>query len=170
MNLETYEPQNLTRWTMPRDYFGETWPLYYSAGVGQTRDSDALARSNFRCMLAALGGENGDDVRIVRENHWACGWVEWIAIHQDMADALKIADDLRGKLDDYPIISEDDYSELEDQDCAETWENCYNQADRLDYLRDHAMIQGNFKLLREAVSGSWSAAANVLPCPSDLIC
>jgi hypothetical protein len=47
-----YEPTNLKRWTMPRDYFGATWPNHYSAGVGQSRDSDCLEQSNFTVMLA----------------------------------------------------------------------------------------------------------------------
>ena len=48
-------------------------------------------------MLTALGGET-DTVIVVRETHWAVGWVEWIAIHQDDEKALKIADDITGKL------------------------------------------------------------------------
>lgn len=33
------------------------------------------------CMLRELGGES-ETVRVVRESHWAVGWVEWIAIHE----------------------------------------------------------------------------------------
>src|SRR6266436_1054881 len=66
----TYEPEHLKLWTMPDCYFGEVWPAYYSAGVGQSRDSDALERSNFACMLKAVGGES-DTVQVVRESHWA---------------------------------------------------------------------------------------------------
>jgi hypothetical protein len=36
---------------MPDSYFGATWPDYYGSSVGQSRDSDALERSNFACML-----------------------------------------------------------------------------------------------------------------------
>ncbi|WMT78832.1 hypothetical protein [Bradyrhizobium sp. Ash2021] len=91
------QPKHLRRWTMPANYFGAVWPAYYSSGVGQSRDSDALERSNFECMLKALGGET-ETVVVVRELHWAVGWVEWIAIHQDDEKALKIADDITGKL------------------------------------------------------------------------
>ncbi len=38
--------------------------------VGQSRDSDALGRSNFRVGLKILGGE-GDNVRVERYGHWA---------------------------------------------------------------------------------------------------
>ena len=93
----TYQPKNIQRWTRPDHYFGKAWPDYFSSGVGQSRDSDALERSNFACMLRELGGET-ETVIVVREIHWAVGWVEWIAIHQDDEKALKIADDITGKL------------------------------------------------------------------------
>jgi hypothetical protein len=86
-----YEPKHLKRWTLPDNYVGEVWPAYYSSGCGQSRDSDALERSNFSCMLKALGGES-ETVIVVRETHWLVGWVEWIAIHQDDDKALEIAD------------------------------------------------------------------------------
>ncbi len=70
---------------MPANYSGAIWPAYYDSGVGQHGESDALERSNFTCMLAALGGVS-DTVVVVHERHWAVGWIEWIAIHQD--DAL----------------------------------------------------------------------------------
>jgi hypothetical protein len=132
--MEHYEPANLKLWTMPPHYAGETWPNYYSAGLGQSRDSDALERSNFACMLAALGGES-DTVIVVREHHWAVGWVEWIAIHADDSAALKIADDIQARLADYPVINEEHWSELEQEDANETWLNCYDDAARLAYIR-----------------------------------
>jgi len=120
--LETYEPQRLQRWTMPDHYFGEVWPAYYSAGVGQSRDSSCLERSNFVCMLEAIGGES-ETVQVVRESHWAVGWVEWIAIHQDGGRALRIADEIRRKLDDYPVIDESHFSDLEYNEAADFWES-----------------------------------------------
>ena len=51
-------PKHLKRWERPKDYFGAEWSSYYSAGVGQSRDSDCLEQSNFGSMLAALGGES----------------------------------------------------------------------------------------------------------------
>jgi hypothetical protein len=90
----TYDPEFLKRWTMPPNYFGAVWPAYFSSGVGQSRDSDALERSNFTCMLKALGGET-ETVIVVRETHYLIGWVEWIAIHESDDKALKIADDIQ---------------------------------------------------------------------------
>lgn len=138
--MTAYEPKNLRKWTMPRDYFGATWPNHYSAGVGQSRDSDALERSNFAYMLKALGGES-DVVTVVRENHWAVGWVEWIAIEDDGSEesaiALETADRLRGKLDDYPVLDESDWSEREMEEANEVWKSCYNWRERIEYIRKH---------------------------------
>lgn len=131
-----YNPKNLRLWTMPPDYAGEVWPAYYIAGDGQHRDSDALARSNFRVLLKRLGGES-ETVTVVREGHWAVGWVEWIAIHQDDGAALQVADECAADLADYPILDESDYSELEQEDADEAWKNCYRSADRLKYIREH---------------------------------
>ena len=117
----TYEPIRLKRWSMPDNYFGETWPDYYGSGCGQSRDSDSLERSNFTCMLGALGGES-ETVIIVRESHWAVGWVEWIAIHSTDEKSLRIADGIAERLEDYPIIDEMNWGELEYTEACDYWE------------------------------------------------
>lgn len=132
-----FEPANLKLWTMPDSYIGPVWPATYSAGVGQSRDSDALERSNFRTMLKAIGGES-ETVDVVRESHWAVGWVEWIAIHQDDERALRIADAQMERLADYPILDEDDFCELEGEDANETWKNCFAPLERIAWIREHS--------------------------------
>jgi hypothetical protein len=131
-----YEPKHLKLWSMPDSYFGEVWPAHYGSGCGQSRDSDSLERSNFACMLEALGGES-ETVLVVRESHWAVGWVEWIAIHQDNETALQIADGVQAKLADYPVINEDHWSELENEDAQQVWAECYSPSERIKYIRDH---------------------------------
>jgi hypothetical protein len=132
----TFEPEYLKRWTKPDHYAGASWPEYYSSGVGQSRDSDALERSNFACMLRALGGES-DTVLVVHEGHWAVGWVEWIAVHESNEDALRAADDIKRELEDYPVVNEDHWSGLEIEDANETWTNCFNDQERLAYIREN---------------------------------
>ena len=141
--LDTYTPSNLSRWELPRNYFGSEWPEYY-VFLSQNRDSDTLTRSNFQCALTAIGGETGEDddgisaVTVVRESHWACGWIEWIAIHESNSEALRIADEIAAKLEDYPVVNEDHWSELEDQEAQEVWRNCYNERERIDYMRRYS--------------------------------
>lgn len=131
-----YEPTHLNRWTLPQHYMGEIWPDYYSSGFGQSRDSDALERSNFTVALRKLGGES-ETVFIVRESHWAVGWVEWIAIHESDTKALQIADNLRERYDNYPALDESHWSELEQEEANETWANCFNPQERIEYIREH---------------------------------
>ncbi len=106
---------------MPDSYFGAVWPAYYSSGFGQSRDSDDLEQSNFATAIAALGGES-ETVEIVRESHWAVGWVEWIAIHQDDGDALEIADKLQDRMANYPVLNEEDWSQREWDHAQGNWE------------------------------------------------
>ena len=127
---------SIKRWSMPSNYFGESWSDYYSAGVGQSRDSDALERSNFAVMLDSLGGES-ETVLVVRESHWAVGWVEWIAIHESGTKALEEADRQLARLEDYPVLSDDHLSELEMTEANETWSQCYNDQERVDYIRKY---------------------------------
>ena len=112
--------KHLKRWQMPDSYFGQEWPEYY-VFLGQNRDSDSLTRSNFECALTAIGGES-DTVEIVRERHWAVGWVEWIAIHESNTVALAKADAVLDKLEDYPVVNEDHWSNLEYEEACDYWE------------------------------------------------
>lgn len=135
MAVETYTPNHLKRWSMPDHYAGAEWPEYF-VFLGQHRDSDALTRSNFQCALEAVGGE-GDTVRVVREGHWAVGWVEWIAIHESDAKSLEQADEIVAALSDYPVVNDDHFSETEAEEANETWRECYGPQDRITYIREH---------------------------------
>ena len=134
-------------WSLPSNYMGAQWPDYY-VFLGQNRDSDALTRSNFRSALKAIGGENcsyqneGQDnevsnVIVVRENHWACGWIEWIGIHKDAASIIALAEEIESRLEDYPVVDEEDWSELETEEANKVWANCYNASERIAYIRKY---------------------------------
>jgi hypothetical protein len=120
-NLEHLENlRALKRWEMPDSYFGAEWPEYF-VFLGQHRDSDALSRSNFECGLRVLGGES-ESVIVVREGHWAVGWVEWIAIHESNVEAILAADEMSCALSDYPVLDESHFSELEWDEAQTQWE------------------------------------------------
>lgn len=149
----------------PCCYWGEhgDWLI----ALGQNRDSDALGRSNFRSMLRKLGGP---DVNVVieRESHWACGWVEFILVRPDSA-AHTTAQSIKDALEDYPVVDESDWSELEHEECMEIWRNCLDFRERITYIREHGHTIHNLKELFEAVRGDWYAAGNILHCSSDLL-
>ena len=125
--------KHLKRWERPRYYFGAEWSSYYSAGVGQSRDSDCLEQSNFGTMLATLGGES-ETVIVVRESHWAVGWVEWIAVHEADTVALAKADEQCARLANYPVLDEDDFGRREFEAQCETSESAGLRG-RLEYCR-----------------------------------
>ena len=133
-----YTPQNLKRWTLPPDYAGEIWPNFYGSGFGQSRDSDCLERSNFHTAWQVISKVSQcEETTIVRERHWAVGWVEWIAIHQDDTEALKAADGLRERYESYPVLDEFHFSELERSEADSIWKECYNAKQRIAYIREH---------------------------------
>jgi len=138
----TFTPEHLTLWERPNNYAGAQWPDYYRF-LSRHRDSDALTRANFDAGLKAIGGEKNhaelEDasdpggalslVKVVRENHWAVGWVEWIAIHESAVEQLEIADKILGRLEGYPVVDENLFSEYETDEANEVWKNCYNPKD-----------------------------------------
>lgn len=109
------------------------------------RDSDALSRSNFEVAEQALKalpevkgwqGENGP-VEIVRFNHWAVGWVDYLCVNPECKPAVTLAESMREKLEDYPVLDEEHYSQTEQTEADETWRNCYNERERVKYIREH---------------------------------
>lgn len=149
MTTTLYKPENLRRWTVPQCYSGAQWEGYYAAPVGQSRDSGALERSNWRVQWETLepleancpdddfpDGE-GISPLVVRESHWAVGWVEWVAIHETNEVALRAADEIAGRLENYPILSEDDFSAEEQEEAETVWRDCYSAKERVAWIRRH---------------------------------
>ena len=118
MTIENFKA--IKRWELPDSYFGAEWPEYF-VFLCQNRDSSALERSNFECGLEALGGES-ETVQVVRERHWAVGWVEWIAIHESDTEALDAADEMLCAISDYPVLDESHFSELENEEAENYWQ------------------------------------------------
>ena len=118
-------------WVRPSNYIGATWDGWLMF-LGRNRDSDLLTNHNFDTALKALCAlnsrlpEGSDDnsemtVTTVREGHWACGWVEWIAIHPSNEAAVRLAEDLAAQLDSYPVLNEDRFSEKEHEEAQDNW-------------------------------------------------
>lgn len=164
----------MKKWEWPQNYGGAEWHGYY-VFLSRTRDSDILEESNFAVALAALGGETGFDdeghaeVAVVRESHWAVGWLEWIAVHEAATEKIAIAEKLLERLENYPVLDEEDYSAREYEGCAEYWEKAMGARDRIEYLRAHSYTCHSFSDMSQAIRGSWYHAVSMLHCPSDLI-
>lgn len=141
--IETYVPENLSRWKLPPSYVGARWPEYYVAPVTRNRDSDILTESNWDAQWKALSAlakdtPDGEETSpcIVSENHWAVGWVEWVAIHESNAEALKEADELAASLESYPILDEEEHSNREWEAYTREWEDRTTRRDFTRMLRE----------------------------------
>lgn len=141
---------SLTRWIRPGSYMGATWEDYFGSGFGQNRDSDTLTRSNFAVVQRELAKlpeweppstEEDDEEpisrQVIRESHWACGWVEWIAIHESDTVALALCNALKDKEGNYPSLDDESWSRLQSEAAETTWKNCYNKKERIKYIREH---------------------------------
>lgn len=127
--------EHLKRWERPSHFadFAEFDRREYFVAIGRHRDSDTLTESNWRVLLKRLGGES-ETVLIIRDSHWAVGWVEAIYIHESNTTALGIADEARAAMDDYPVLDESDWSQLEWDEAAKYWASI-RPCDRIDWCR-----------------------------------
>lgn len=131
-------------WKHPENYAGATWEGWH-VFLGRHRDSDELTESNFAVGLAAvqaamnreLDCDGMPSVTVVRESHWAVGWVEWIAVHPSDVAACKVANELLASLEDYPVLNDEDFSRREDESAQQIWRNCYDVRERVEYIREH---------------------------------
>jgi hypothetical protein len=118
-----YTPKSYVK---PSNYVGRTWEGWLTF-LGRHRDSDLLTNHNFDTALKELQAlpqaivEGEATVTKVCESHWAVGYVEWIAIHPSNEAAVKLATEMADQLDDYPILDESAYSDLECEETSKAW-------------------------------------------------
>lgn len=104
-------------WHRERDLdAAENWFITYT----HHRDSGLLDQSNSAAIGKALEPfTEGDDPDVVAENHhhWAVGWIEGFSIRVfrdgQITDAFRTYHELAQRLDDYPILDDEDYSRRE---------------------------------------------------------
>lgn len=83
----------------------------------QTRDSEALDRSNFAVAQRILE-DAGVDYQVHRFGHWGPGWFE-ILVVEPTPTGLKVAGEIACALADYPVLDEMHLSELECEEESE---------------------------------------------------
>lgn len=125
---------SLKKWKKPDHYIGKNWENHY-VFLSITRDSDNIEKSNYIVALSKLLNvdyeptkENDhsyidneryfrqfetDTIFTVRESHFLCGWIEWIAIHESNSKAIQAANKMIESISDYPILDDEFYSYLE---------------------------------------------------------
>ena len=128
------------------------------APVSQTRDSDALDRSNFETMQRILD-DAGGDYEVHRFGHWGPGWFEIILVEPGTKCASE-AEECEGALANYPVLDDENFCELETQEADEVWRECYTVADRIEYIRNASPGEfefGSFADLLGCVRGHYFA-------------
>lgn len=107
----------------------ETWTL---GPVIQHRNSDILDKSNAKSMIATLESDPSlsEDWEVVSCGHWAVGWVEHLSFRvvDEDGNPSRVARVIKGFFDaieEYPILDEEDFSQMEYDDTLENIENHY---------------------------------------------
>ena len=104
-----------------RGIHGEWYVVY-----DYSRDSSTMELSNVRRIrqlynIEAMKDDKfPSDIKIERASHWAVGWIEYIIINPDNAEFVKIAEEIQENLSNYPVLSEDLYSNMQFEE-YETW-------------------------------------------------
>jgi hypothetical protein len=102
---------------------------WFATPFMRTRDSDALAESNYQVIKADLEAISPDGVTDHRFGHWGFGWFEQIYIRRDDPRLIRAVEAWVIALSDYPVANEEHF-------CALEWEmdhpdgdegECYSQ-------------------------------------------
>lgn len=119
---------------------------WFVAPVIQTRDSEVLERSNFAVVLREIEKVNKEDnpndvdfmdsYEVHRFGHWGPGWYEIILCRPE-SKCARVAAEFACALADYPIADDSHFSEMELEEAQQVWKDCYNDQQRLEYIRKH---------------------------------
>ncbi len=119
------------------------WTIVYTTN----RDADACTRSNHRIITRTLAPWTGDhkegaSVESISHSHWACGYVDGFLIRVydasgAITDAFTAYSEMVDSLADYPILSDEDFSQEESTEADQVWEQCYKTDARIEYIRDN---------------------------------
>jgi len=133
-------------------YFGGDDRMFVTWTLGpviEHRDSNVLDRSNAVALYRFLRSDPSlaEEYTIERASHWAVGWVEHLSFHAYDSDDDKTKRPTRiarilaawfTYLDEqHPVADEDLLSEMEQEEANEVWRNCYDESERIKYIRRH---------------------------------
>ena len=119
----------MNKWKSASNYMGTEYLDYYIL-IGQNRDSTALERANFDEALERMGGES-ETVLVIRSNHWAVGWIETILIHESDKEAIAKGEKIQAEIENYPVLSEERYSEYQNNEVMDYWRPHRGTGDRI---------------------------------------
>lgn len=126
---------NPSGWDSMANYAGSLPDEHWLCVLTRSRDADCLSESNWRVALERLGGE-GENVKIFRFRHWACGWWEALCVKRG-TDAETEGTEIEKSIKAYPVLSDEDFSALEYETANRVWKDCYTDSERIDYIREN---------------------------------
>ncbi len=136
------------------NYIGAHFDHMYVAPCMTHRDADILQRSNWleqSKILDALTGNIWNDEGINGSNNWAVGWTECYLIHPNNEPALRAAEELADALENYPILNEESFSNMEYEEANECWASC-NVRERAEYAERYACEWTPMQLRHDYIS------------------
>jgi hypothetical protein len=136
------------------NYAGDLPDTQWHVVVTRSRDAEILTECNWHVALTDLGGES-ESVQIFRFGHWACGWWEALCVAKGGEQFAK-GQELHDSLEEYPILDEQAFSEMEHDEATRYWAEGYSPKDRVEYLRECGEIHfADFGDLLQCVRGTF---------------
>ena len=101
---------HITRWKNPSNYMGKDYSDNYVV-YSTTKQSGIINKSNFETLKSLLSSSV-----VIELNHWLCGKLWLLVIHEtEKADLLKADELLRSINEDYPILNDSDFEQRESE-------------------------------------------------------
>ena len=148
--VEARELLEQYRWHRSNNYGGQDLTQYFRV-LGRSRDSGLLETSNWEVGKTEF--EQFDSGwEVFGFNHWAVGWIDELMVHEDASEAvLVLAANIRGQLEDYPILDEEDHSRREYEAGAENIAQAYCSLKRLDVYDGTLSTGADVKVIEQLV-------------------
>lgn len=130
----------MEKWERADNYIGKDYSEYYVL-YAHHRDSNILDESNYQALRKIFIELSG--VIEVTSHHWGVGWVEFIGIHQDEKDTIELGNDYLDRIDDYPVLDDEDLSNREFELAENMAEDIFNEIEERRYFENGRWVEEN---------------------------
>ena len=139
------------RWRSSSNYGGRDLSDHYCV-LGRSRDSGLLETSNWEVGQTKFK-EFDSGWEVFGFNHWGVGWIDELMVHEDAPeDVLILAANIRGQLEAYPILDEEDHSRREYESAVENITEAYSSLKRLDVYDGTLSTRADVKVIEQLVT------------------
>ena len=139
------------RWRSSSNYGGQDLSNYFCV-LGRSRDSGLLETSNWEVGQTEFK-QFDSGWEVFGFNHWACGWIDELMVHEDAPEAVLIlAANIHGQLEAYPILDEEDHSNREYKAAEEGIAEAYKSYKRLDVYDGTLSTGADVKVIEQLVT------------------